>query len=60
MDANTVTANSEPTMKYHCTVVLAEKKKKVLNCYESTKNKGRKTTQVYPLMRFYCTQDCSH
>ena len=28
MNANTVTANNGPTMKYHCTVVLAEKKNK--------------------------------
>ena len=28
MNANTVTASNGPTMKYHCTVVLAEKKKK--------------------------------
>ena len=28
MNANTVTASNGPTMKYHCTVILAEKKKK--------------------------------
>ena len=28
MNANTVTASNGPTMKYHCTVVLAEKKNK--------------------------------
>ena len=27
MNANTVTASNGPTMKYHCTVVLAEKQK---------------------------------
>ena len=27
MNANTVTASNGPTMKYHCTVALAEKKK---------------------------------
>ena len=31
MNANTVTASNGPTMKYHCTVVLAEKKKKQTN-----------------------------
>ena len=30
MNANTVTASNEPTMKYHCTVVLAEKTKRYL------------------------------
>ena len=30
MNANTVTASNGPTMKYHCTVVLAEKTKKCL------------------------------
>ena len=58
MNANTVTASNEPTMKYHCTVVLAEKNKKVLNYYESTKNEGPKAKQVCSLLRFYCTQDC--
>ena len=28
MDANTATASNEPIMKYHCTVVLAEKTKR--------------------------------
>ena len=27
MDANTVIVRTEPTMTYHCTVVLAEKKR---------------------------------
>ena len=27
MNANTVTASNGPTMKYHCTVALAEKQK---------------------------------
>ena len=30
MNANTVTASNGPTMKYHCTVFLAEKTKKYL------------------------------
>ena len=30
MNANTVTASNGPTMKYHCTVVLAEKTKRYL------------------------------
>ena len=30
MDANTATASNEPTMKYHCTVVLAETTKRHL------------------------------
>ena len=31
MNANTVTASKGPTMKYHCTVALAEKKNKQKN-----------------------------
>ena len=30
MNANTVAASNGPTMKYHCTVVLAEKTKRHL------------------------------
>ena len=30
MNANTVTASNGPTMKYHCTVFLAEKTKRYL------------------------------
>ena len=30
IDANTATASNEPTMKYHCTVVLAETTKRHL------------------------------
>ena len=67
MNANTVTASNGPTMKYHCTVILAEKKdkkkktkknKKVLSYYGSTKNEGPKGKQRCLLLRFNCTQDC--
>ena len=30
MNANTATTSNGPTMKYHCTVVLAEKKKRYI------------------------------
>ena len=36
MNANTVAASNGPTMKYHCTVVLAEKNKEVLSHCGST------------------------
>ena len=41
MNANTVTASNGPTMKYHCTVALAEKTKqnKKNNNNNKTKNK---------------------
>ena len=39
MNANTVTASNGPTMKYHCTVVLAEKKK------QKQRNKETKKTR---------------
>ena len=39
MNANTVTASNGPTMKYHCTVVLAEKKKKT----KTNKQRNRET-----------------
>ena len=73
MNANTVTASNGPTMKYHCTVILAEKKqtnkqtnkkqkkkknKKVLSYYGSTKNEGPKGKQRCLLLRFNCSQDC--
>ena len=61
-NANTVTANNGPTMKYHCTVVLSEKKKKtknrqnrkkkVISDYGSTKNEGPKAKQGCLLLRF--------
>ena len=38
-NANTVTASNGQTMKYHCTVVLAEKRKKILGRYESSRHK---------------------
>ena len=48
MNANNVTANNGPTMKYQCTVVLAEKKtkqkqkqkRKILSHYGSSKHEG--------------------
>ena len=71
MNTNTVTASNGPTMKYHCTVILAEKNKqtnkqktkkkknkKVLSYYGSTKNEGPKGKQRCLLLRFNCTQDC--
>ena len=63
MNANTVTESNGPTMKYHCTVVLAEKKKQkkiktVLSYYGSTKNEGPKGKRRCFLLRFNCTQDC--
>ena len=61
-NANAVTARNGPTMKYHCTVVLSEKKKnkqkkneKVIRDYGSTKNEGPKEKQGCFLLRFYCT-----
>lgn len=51
IDVNTVTARPGPTMKYHCTAVLSEKKKrekkeeehnKVLRYYGLTRYEGRK------------------
>ena len=56
MNANTVTANNGPTMKYHCTVVLAEKKKKqkekILSHYGSSKHEGPEARQVRSLLKF--------
>ena len=60
-NANAVTARNGPTMKYHCTVVLSEKKnkqkknEKVIRDYGSTKNEGPKAKQGCFLLRFYCT-----
>ena len=47
-NANTVTASNGPTMKYHCTVVLAEKKKQNKNKTKTNKQKAneqKKTTK---------------
>ena len=53
MNANTVTARNGPTMKYHCTVVLSEKKKeKVIRDYGSTKNERPKAKQGCLLLWF--------
>ena len=43
INANTVTASNGPTMKYHCTVVLAEKTK--AKTKKKTKKKKTKTKQ---------------
>ena len=63
MSANTVTASNGPTMMYHCTVVLFEKRnnnktkqnKKVIRDYGSAKHEGPKAKQGCFLLRFYCT-----
>ena len=58
MNANTATTSNGPTMKYHCTVVLAEKTKKVHSYYGWTKNEWPKAKQVCFQLKFYYTQDC--
>ena len=54
MNANTVTASNGPTMKYHCTVVLAEKAKEALIHYGSTKHEGHEAKQVRSLLKLLC------
>ena len=54
MNANTVTASNGPTMKYHCTVVLAAKNKKVLSDYGSTKHEGHEAILFRSLLKFLC------
>ena len=56
MNANTVTASNGPTMKYHCTVVLAgkKKKKKILSHYRSSKHERPEARQVRSLLKFIC------
>ena len=49
MNANTVTASNGPTMKYHCTVVLAEKKKQ--------KQRNKKTRRYLVTMGQLKTKD---
>lgn len=56
MNPNTVAASSEPTMKCHGTLVLAEKK--ILSYYVSTKNEGPKAKQVCSGLMFCFIQDC--
>ena len=50
MNANTVTARNGPTMKYHCTVVLAGKKKK-------NKQRNKKTRRYLVTMGQLKTKD---
>ena len=58
MNANTVTASNGPTMKYHCTVVLAEKEntkkqnKKIFSHYGSSKHERPEARQVRSLLKF--------
>ena len=54
MNAKTVTASNGPTMKYHCTVILAEKKEKILSHYGSSKHEGPEAKQVRSLLKFIC------
>ena len=54
MNANTVTASNGPTMKYHCTVTLAEKNKKILSHYGSSKHEGPEAKQVRYLLKLKC------
>ena len=42
MNSNTVTASNGPTMKYHCTVVLAEKTKQNKNRQKTNAQKKKK------------------
>ena len=58
---NTVTASNGPTMKYHCTVVLAAKKKsnkknnkRILSHYGASKHEGPKAKQIRSLLKFIC------
>ena len=44
MNANTVTASNGPTMKYHCTVVLAEKTNKKTNKQRNKETKKQEGT----------------
>ena len=45
MNANTVTASNGPTMKYHCTVALAEKTNKQTNKKQNKKTTTKKKKQ---------------
>ena len=42
MNANTATASNGPTIKYHCTVALAEKKNKTKQKYNKKTNKTKR------------------
>ena len=50
MNANTITASNGPAMKYHCIVVLAEKNKKILSLYRSSKHERPEARQVHSLL----------
>ena len=55
MNANTVAASNGPTMKYHCTVVLAEKTKKYLvTVGQLSKHERAEAKQVRSLLKFLC------
>ena len=49
INANTVTARTGPTMKYHFTVVVAEKPKQKGTCvsyFRSTENEGHEANKI--------------
>ena len=46
INANTVTASNGPTMKYHCTVVLAAKKKNKQTNTQTNKRKEQKNKRI--------------
>ena len=54
INANTVTASNGPTMKYHCTVVLAAKKKQTNKHTNKKKHEGPKANQIRSLLKFIC------
>ena len=58
MNASTATTSNGPTMKYHCTVVLSAKTKKVHSYYGWTKKEWPKAKQVCFLLKFSYYQDC--
>ena len=51
MNANTVTASNGPTLKYHCTVILAEKNK------QTNKKQKQKTRRYLVTMGQLKTKD---
>ena len=59
MNTNTVTASNGPTMKYHCTVVLAEKNtKRYLVTADQVNTKDPKQDKFVLFWSSYATQDC--
>ena len=58
IDAKTVTARTGPAMTYHCTPGAAERNKRILAYYGSTKNDGPRQNEIVPCwLRFSCIQD---